>query len=265
MLNPNYKQFFEITTDIARTTLISLMSDPVNIPDKEMIKLYRNDGSYDDFTTRNLEKDLNKMFLNELINSKSDYLIIDNLFESRFGILCSDEGIMTNNEWDLPRTSFYNTLTNKKTLSMKNNSSKYFKLFKEHCTYFFDFIDKNCADLNIILNNVSDSEKILKNDGTIYTIDSVKNYCDETNPITYKLNKYIENNFEVKTIELNIVNYPNDENHAWGIGTSHFIPQYYIDFTTKLNKIIYENNQINNFKNIMQKQENKLNILNEMK
>ena len=34
--------------------------------------------------------------------------------KSRFGILCTDEGIMTNNEWDLPRTSFYNTLTNKK-------------------------------------------------------------------------------------------------------------------------------------------------------
>lgn len=47
ILNPNYKQYFQITTDIARTTFISLMSDPVNIPDKEMIKLYRNDGSYD--------------------------------------------------------------------------------------------------------------------------------------------------------------------------------------------------------------------------
>ena len=144
--------------------------------------------------------------------------------KSRFGILCTDEGIMTNNEWDLPRTSFYNTLTNKKIISMKNNQSKYFKLYKEHCDYFFEFIHKNCANLNIILNNVSDYEKILKKDGTIETIEQVKNYCDETNHITYKLNKYIENNFDVKTIGLNIVNYPNDENHAWGIGTSHFIP-----------------------------------------
>lgn len=259
MINPNYKQFFQITADISRTTMISLMSDPIDIPDKEMIKLYRNDGSYDDFTTRNLEKDLNKMFLKELINSNSDYLIIDNLFESRFGILCSDEGVMTNNEWDLPRTSFYNILANKNVISMKNNPSKYFKLFKEYCDYFFDFLHENCVDLNIILNKVSDYDRILDSDGNIRTMETEVSYCNETNPITYKLNKYIENNFDVTTIELNIVNYPNDENHAWGIGTSHFVPQYYFDFTEKLNQIIFDDNYVNNLKTIIQKQQDEIN------
>ena len=89
----------------------------------------------------------------------------------------------------------------------------------------------------------------------------MKNYCDETNPITYKLNKYIENNFDVKTIGLNIVNYPNDENHAWGIGTSHFIPQYYLDFTEKLNKLIYDVDYINNLKNIIRMQQDEINNL----
>ena len=237
-INPNYKEYFKIITSAERTSIISLMSNPIHIEDKESINVYSN-GHFDFFGTKTVELDLTKKFLFELKNNDIDYLIIDNLFEARFGILSSNEGVMTNNSWDLHKTEFYKNLKNVNPISMSSNSKKYLKLYKKNFNLFYDYINNECGDINIILNKSCDNEKYVDNDGSIKINDM--EYCIKTNPHIYQLNKVIEDNFDVDIVELNISFYPNDVNHCWGIGTSHFIPEYYRDFTKKLNKLIHLN------------------------
>lgn len=239
-INPNYKNYFEIVTAAERISIISLMAKPIQIDNLELIKSYK-EGNLNFFGSKCIQMDFSKSFLSDLNNNDIEYLILDNLFESRFGIICYEDNIITNNSWDLHHTEFYKNLKNFKTLSMSNDSKKYLKLYKKNFNLFYDYINNECDNIKIILNKSCDTDKYLDYDGLIKIRET--EYCNEHNPHTYKLNQFIEDNFDVEVIELNIVNYPNDANHKWGTGTSHFISNYYQDFTKKLNKIIQNTKQ----------------------
>ena len=45
-----------------------------------------------------------------MIENKIDYLIIDNYFEVRMGILYINNNIITNNVWHLPKTNYMKIL-----------------------------------------------------------------------------------------------------------------------------------------------------------
>lgn len=237
-INPNYKQYFKIVTSAERISIISLMANPIQVNDPKLIKSYEGEHlNY--FGSKCIEMDFSKSFLLDLKNNEIDYLIIDNLFESRFGVIIYDNNIITNNSWDLYNTKFYKNLENFETLNISNNPDEYLKLYKNNFNLFYDYITNEC-DIKLILNKACDTDRYLESDGLIKIRET--EYCNEHNPHTYKLNQYIEDNFDVDVIELNIINYPNDVNHKWGHGTSHYVPEYYKDFTKKLNKIIKFNN-----------------------
>lgn len=236
-INPNYKDYFKLVAASERCSIISIMANPIKIENFDLIKAYQGQR-LDYYGTKCIERDLSKEFLLELKNNEIDYLIIDNLFEAKFGILCFDNKIITNNSWDLHGTEFYKNLNDFKTLSMSIDSKKYLKLYKKNFNLFYDYITNEC-EIKLILNKACDNDKYLDNDGLIKTKET--EFCNEYNRYTYELNKLIENHFDVDAIELNILNYPNDVNHKWGSGTSHYIPEYYQDFTKKLNFIIQNN------------------------
>ena len=250
-INQNYKQYFKIVSSLERSSIISLMDKPIYIENENIINSYNN-HDLDNFGTKCLKRDFSKEFLLELKNNKIDYLIIDNLFEARFGILCYENHIITNNTWNLPSTSFYKSLKDYKTISITDNPKKYLKLYKKNFSLFYDYIKNECNDIKIILNRVCGNDKYLDYDGTLKA--KYEDYCNKINPGIYRLNRCIEDNFEIDVIELNMLNYPNDSNHIWGSGSAHFIPEYYEDFTKKLNKIIKKDNYINNLNEVIQKQ-----------
>ncbi len=237
-INPNYKDYFEIVASLERCSLISLMANPIQIDNEDLLNVYYDTGFYF-FGTKTLKMDLSKSFLSDLKENAIDYLIIDNLFEARFGIICLDDTIITNNYWDLPFTEYYKTLENFKTVSMATDSKKYLKLYRKNFNQFYNFITNECDNIKIILNKACDTDKYVDYDGQIKIRET--EYCNEYNQYIYQLNRVIEDNYDVDTIELNIMNYPNDVKHKWGVGTSHYIPQYYQDFTGKLNSIIERN------------------------
>ncbi len=81
----NYKDFFEVNISAQRTTLISIMQDPLIIDEKllEINPLNPTNNARTNFILH----DLNKSFLKELIEEDIEYLIMDNYFDVRMGIL----------------------------------------------------------------------------------------------------------------------------------------------------------------------------------
>ncbi|MBE6509619.1 MAG: hypothetical protein E7Z77_09465 [Methanobrevibacter sp.] len=153
-----------------------------------------------------------------MARSHIDYLILDNIFEAKFDILCFENNIVTNNYWNLHNTPFYKNLNEFTTLSMASNSKKYLKLYKKNFDLFYNFLNEN--GIRLILNKACFDDKLWDEDGSIKLIES--KYCFEFNKYIYELNKVIEDNYDVDIIELNLLNYPNDINH-FGVGEHHII------------------------------------------
>ena len=134
IINPSYKDFFEMTISDQRTSLISIMQKPI-VFDEHQIEILP-------LTRRNIDKsnfisyDLNRNFLKELLEKDVDYLVIDNFFEIHMGILYFNGFIITHNDWYLPHTEFYKKINKKLILTISKYPEEYFCIWSKYCDLF---------------------------------------------------------------------------------------------------------------------------------
>lgn len=250
---PNYKEFFEVITDVQRTTLISLMQDPVEI--EECLIDISPHNSKNIARTRCISNDLNKFFLRNLIEMDVDYLIIDNYFEVLYGILYYDNTIISNNFWDLPETQFYQNMSDKLNLNLYENFDEYFCIWSKYCDLFFKFLALYCPNVKVILNQARQTNQVMKSDGSCYINNDFTKTMNSTNPLLEKLDSYIMDNFNVHVLRFDYDNTYCDESHIWGFAPMHFHKNYHDTLFNKLKSIIFENQSLdivsNNYKNIL--------------
>jgi len=262
----NYKDFFEINVTGTRISMISLMQNPINI-DEEYFKIFPINKS-NNYKTSCIINDVKRTFLKSLLEKDIEYLIIDNYLEVVFGIICFDEGIISYST-DLIQTNFFKELQNYKHFRIMDLPDKYFELWSNSCKKFFDFIEKKCPNLKIILNKAKPTDKILKADGSVYIDPAYTKHVQMITPHLNRLDSYIESNYDVKIIEYDD-DYYLDENHMWGKGPEHYTKIYYQDYMDKLKKIIIDdyydeitqlsslNNKLNQINDNLNKQNQKL-------
>lgn len=229
-INPYYKKFFNVVLDSQRQSLISLMQEPFYFNFEDIIISPKNKINIS--RTRFIKEDLNKNFLNNL-SEDIDILIFDNYFESRFGVLQIGNNYITNNDWDLPDTKFYNDITNKKSINMNNNEKLYFALWKIYCDIFFDYLRENFPNLIVILNSTRLCYSY-KKDGSILQNNQFKPIALTSNFHLKLFDDYIKNKKNVFVLNFD-KNTLLDENHIWGPGPVHFYKKFYED---RLNQII---------------------------
>ena len=236
----NYKDFFEVKFSAQRTSLISLMQDSLLIDEKliEIYPLTRKSKIDSQF----IKEDLKKNFLNYLINDKIDYLVLDNYFDVIMGILYFDNCIITNNDWDLPRTELYRNMDDKLIFKITDFSDEYFCIWSKYCDLFFKFLELNCPDVKVILNSGRQTDKILKQDNTVYIESSFTSEAKIINYYLDKLDSYIYNNFDVEVIEFDYENTYLDENHLWGLAPMHYHRNFHYSFIEKIRNIVYNDN-----------------------
>lgn len=262
----NYKDFFEINVTGTRISMISLMQNPINI-DEEYFKIFPITKS-NNYKTSCIINDVKRTFLKSLLEKDIEYLIIDNYLEVVFGIICFDEGIITYST-DLIQTNFFKELKTYNHFRIMDSPDKYFELWSNNCKKFFDFIEKRCPNLKIILNKAKPTDKILKSDGNVYIHPPYTKHVQMITPHLNRLDSYIESNYDVKIIEYDDEYYL-DENHMWGVGPEHYTKTYYQDYMDKLKKIIIDdyydeitqlsslNKKLNQINNNLNKQNQKL-------
>ena len=234
----NYKDYFELTADAQRTSIISLLQDPLSI-DKKLIDIHP-DTPKNKARTYFIDCDLKKNFLKKLMENDVDYLIIDNYFEAIFGILYVNNEIITNNFWDLPETEFYKNMPSKLTLKITENFDEFFCIWSKYCDLFFKFLDIYCPDIEVILNQARQTNQVMKSDGTCYIDDNFTRTKNEINPFLEKLDSYIIDNFNIKVIDFDYDNIYCDENHIWGLAAMHFTKNFHETIFEKLICIVNE-------------------------
>lgn len=232
--NEDYSDFFNIKISSGRNSLISLMSEPVDIDEKKLF--IKPDTKENFFRTNCLKLDFNKGILEDIIKSDIEYLILDNYFEVIFGVLYWDDSIVTNNVWDLYETEFYSSLNKRNILQIFNNGTEYFNMWSVACDKFFKFMFAHRPDIKIILNPVMLSVDAFKKNGAL----DKNRYLEEAklyNPYLIQLNKYIVENFDVYLMNYN-KDLISDDNHPWGPGAVHFTKSFYNYFLENLKFIV---------------------------
>lgn len=233
---PNYKQYFKLTFDSQRSTIISVMQKPIDFSEEDI-----DTGNV--FSTASIKKDLNKNFRANLIINPPEYLIFDLDFDMLFGVLLLNNGggIISNNFWDLPKTEFYKNLNGEfKTLTIQDTPKEYFSLFKENIESFFNFLDKNCPETTVILNSIRHSWNVLRLDKSVSEEASLKKNCQIRNKNIEKLEEFIIDNFNVEVMYFG-KEYLADESNMWGLASHHYEQKYYQDKFNQLKKIVMNN------------------------
>lgn len=234
VINPNYKQFFRVTGTGSQLSLISLMNEnSFNYTDEDI-----NANELTSFQIAVLEKELKKTGRKELIDLDYDYLIIDNYFEMKFGVCMTQDKIITNNYWNLPNTPLFESLENKKFLTVQSNPVEYYKLWCENCDLFFKFLNEFKPDVKVILNPVRNSTSFIDLDGSVVNVKGglYKRLILE-NIYIQMFDEYILNNFDVDVLIFDKV-HKADKNHPWNFNYVHYESSYYQEFNKKLNLII---------------------------
>lgn len=243
-INKDYKKFFSIGEDGIRVSFISLMQEPVQY-EYGSLRINPESRMNNNFSNW-IKLDLEKRFIEVLKQKDFEYIMIDTYYDVNFGIIDLGNGSYITKNMNIEETEFYKNLNFKRTLTIQKDTKEYFKLWKENCNLFFEFIEKNCPDVNIILNPNRHVDKLLKSDGSIVPSETFKLDCKLYNGYRTILDEYILKNFDVDVLMFDD-NICGDENHLWGPYSLHYAQEYYQDMTNQLNEIIERDETLNRF------------------
>lgn len=234
--NPNYKDNFDLSVIQLRSSLISVMHEPIEFTEDE-IKILPETPRHR-FSTNVLRDDLEKSFFKKL-NGDVKYIVLDLYFDLLFGVLYTNRGVITNNIWDYTSTDFYKSLNDAKEYSFStDNPYEYYVLWTKYCDRFFKYIEDNYPNTKVILNKVKIVDKVKNKNGEYYIEPLFTKRVKKYNPLLDLIQGYIITNYDIILVDLTneVVS---DENHIWGKSLVH----YNIEFYQKFYKIMLDISQ----------------------
>ena len=233
-INPNYKQYFRLISDAYHQSFISLMSNPL-IFNEDEIKVNGQNHFWADRTIA----DFKKTYLNDLIETPPEYLIFDVYADVEYGVLSIDDTYVTNTPVNLHQTDYYKSLENINKLTIFNDPIKYLKLWKGSFNKFYNFINTNCPNTQLVLNPISyDSagKCLLLKENKIDSNINFRVLANKFNSFYIILQKYICENYDLNVLLHDT--YLHYDSHIWGFNPGHFEEKYYKEVTFQLNSII---------------------------
>lgn len=233
--NKNYKQKYNCLITDQKHSFISTMQEK-EVFNKDELKIYPNNAS-NRYLSRCIKDDLEKSFIDLMLNNKIDYLILDVNFEVQKGVICFNGNKYLTNITRFDTTKHFSKLKDVKYISIFENPNLYFNLWKEYCNKFFDFLKTYCPETKIVLAEVRALDVIQRKDGSLYIEDKYTDHIKISN-IYYKLlEDYIKQNFEVRVINFN-KDFVINENHRWRKFYVHYDDSYYSNFINKMDQIV---------------------------
>ena len=234
-INKDYKKYFKINKSVEASTLISLMSKPIDFDEK----LLKTDNKYDLIC---IKDDLSKNFLDFIKQDPVDYIILDTLFDASSQIIKYSENQFITSSTRIKKTELYPKIADKEVIDICNNFDEYYSLWKDSCDRFFKIISKYCKHSKIVLNCSRQVYTYLDLQKNLQKNENFEILANKFNPIRNILDKYILEHFDVEVLQFNH-NIHCDQNHIFGLEPSHYETKYYLDKTKQLIEIINRNNK----------------------
>lgn len=233
VINKDYKNYFKINKSVESSTLISLMSKPIEYDEN----LINSNETYDNLCVTD---DLTNNFLEFIEKDVVDYIIIDNFFDVTNGVIIFADNQFITSTLRLKNTDFYDFVRNNKYINIFNNFQEYYSLWRESCNKFFNFVENKCNKTKIILNCSRLVYNYIDNEGNISKNVEFEKLAHKINPFLNLFDKYILENFDVDVLKFNS-NTLSNKNHVFGLHPIHFEEKYYLEKNQQLLEIIDNN------------------------
>jgi hypothetical protein len=239
IFNPGYRDFFEVRLSANQTSMIALMSPPIEEPFTPL-------GKMSDYDRWNIGSDLTREFLTELVALQPDYLILDFFGDVHFGVARLPDGrYLTDNRWKTHFTDFYARHRDAGELTIIKHSDDpdaYFALWTEAMDRFAEYVARTCPHTRVIVHRGYNTGHALVPErarpiplhklGEVARID-----VRPLNAFWDRLDDYAIATHGWDSIDLRDLEAPSYAEHPWGAFYVHYTPDYYHRFMAELHKI----------------------------
>lgn len=223
----------KIQSYIGRNSIISSAYPPINIKTEE--KKIKNN-----WENRMVVCDIEKRMLDILSQKKSQWLLVD-LIDERFGLLEVKVGKLTSYvtySQVLKRSEYIKQIAEKGNYEVidQDEIDEYTvqSIFSRFCKEILSLYDAN----HIIINKTYPVKYYISHDGKIKAFDnevSIEKYRRRLERYYHMLEKNW-NGCHVIEMPSNTIG---DENHKWGLASTHFTQDYYENLLQEIRKIVY--------------------------
>ena len=237
--NPDYKKWFQVSLSANQTSMIALMSPPIDVdwqPLREM----------SDYDRWNIKDDLSRQFLVDVAELQPRYLILDWFGDVHFGVARLPDGrYFTDNRWKIKTTDFYRDRLEAGELTRLHHlddADGYFALWTEALDRFATQMAESCPSTRIIVHRGWNTDRCLvpgrarpialRKHKKVFPMDVAK-----ANAFWARLDDHAVSTYGWEEIDLRDLEAPTYAAHPWGPFYVHYTPDYYHRFLAELLKL----------------------------
>lgn len=232
---PDHKEHFQLVSDQQHVSLISLMS-PSIIIDTDHVE-----GDVSPFYQEVFKQDMNKSYLNKLIETQPDWLLLDFYTDAYYGACMLKDGTyITNKLWQYRKLNAFEQLSPVKSFSFKENTIEFLNLWKKAFDAFIREIDKLSPNTKIIVNKAKFIDNLVV-DGEETLLSKMRQdpfYIDHINYIWSMMDDYAITYHRAYALDFEKDNYHLIDTHPWGKFYVHYDETYYLNVRNKLIEIM---------------------------
>lgn len=233
--NKDYKEKYDCVITDQKHSFISTMQPKEEINTSDLVLLPKNGANL--YQSRCIKDDLERTFIDLMLENHIDYLVLDVNFEVQNGIMQYGDGKLLTRATDIEKTDFYKKQNNITHINIFDNPSKFFNLWCGYCDEFFNFLKTECPETKVILAEVRALDTVQRPNGSIYTEPNFTLKSKLSNIYYRQLEDYIKKNHDVS-----VVKFSKDtilkEDHVWGKFFVHYDDEYYTDFMKQVDHIV---------------------------
>ncbi|MFJ7683421.1 DUF6270 domain-containing protein [Peribacillus butanolivorans] len=233
--NPTYKQNYKCVLTQFHSSIISMVSNPMQIDVAKM----------DDVTEYNkyfIQSDFEKNFFDQIKELRPEYLIVDLYADAARDIIKINDDTIVSASLALRQSKYFKEFMEYEVVTHDNNDT-YFALWKEAMIQFAEKIKEYLPEDRIILNIGGFTSTYYDEDGSIKRFPR-DHIIQRNNYFWDKLNSWFMQCIPgCKVINLKDTKYIGQHDHPFGKTFSHYQSGYYKEFMNRLNKLVMQDLQ----------------------
>ncbi|MFL6061016.1 MAG: DUF6270 domain-containing protein [Marmoricola sp.] len=235
--NPDHQRWYDLVATNNQSSLIALMSPPVEP------EIAETDGlnEHQEWTIRS---DFSRVFLDDLARTRPDYLLVDFSGDTAFGVLRLPDGrYVTDNHWKVGKTAWYQraVAAGATRLSWREDEAAYRLLWDEALARFAAYVGEHCPDTQVIVHRLrsvrtlvrgeTDRPTGLRRGANLLPLD-----VRSTNRYRTALDDHATTACGWEQIDLRAERYSSPADHPWGPYYVHYTRDYNRRFLAELHR-----------------------------
>lgn len=228
-LSPFWRQYWTLGPTFYQSSLVSLMSPPVDHSDLSFGDLELHDRAV-------TQADFSKEFLSELEFARPQILLVDLFADMRFGVTRFRNSWVTRNELKLLQSKDFLEDESAVSLGRRWNPDKYLDIFRESVEALQSFIANRTPNTVVCLNRARNVylHRAPDERGAVFDLKLIRSQ----NEFWRELDQIFIDSFDPAMVDPLDAEVQGDSAHRWGPGPVHYESDYYTSFHPRLRKAI---------------------------